>query len=172
MGADGRRGHHRGTRRGEGHRTLDRGDVPHVPPQATRRAARRRPRRAPRDGTRLQRRRGAHEGRDARHRRALGALALRRDVVPVAFVGKRPVVMTQGALFEAPALPPGFAYQEAFLSADEERAAIEDIGTLVLREARYKEFTAKRRAASFGAGYDFDANELTPPPDLAPFLEP
>jgi alkylated DNA repair dioxygenase AlkB len=43
---------------------------------------------------------------------------------------------------------------------------------LELREAAYKEFTAKRRVASFGAGYDFDANELTPAPVMASFLLP
>lgn len=80
--------------------------------------------------------------------------------------------MTQGALFESAALPPGFAYREDFLSPGDERAAIADIAALELREAQYKEFTAKRRVASFGAGYDFDANELTPAPVMAPFLEP
>ena len=80
--------------------------------------------------------------------------------------------MTQGALFGAEALPPGFAYEADFLDADEERAALEGIATLGLREAQYKEFTARRRVASFGAGYDYDANELTPAPLIAPFLLP
>jgi alkylated DNA repair dioxygenase AlkB len=80
--------------------------------------------------------------------------------------------MTQAALFDAAALPPGFAYAEAFLSEAEERSALEGIARLELQEARYKEFTARRRVASFGAGYDFDANELTPAPVMAPFLEP
>ena len=39
-----------------------------------------------------------------------------------------------------------------------------------LREAQYKEYNAKRRVASFGAGYDFDERELTPAPALD--LEP
>ena len=80
--------------------------------------------------------------------------------------------MTQGALFAAPALPPGFTYAEGFLSVEEEAAVLAGIETLELREAQYKEFTAKRRVASFGAGYDFDANELTPAPVMAPFLLP
>ena len=80
--------------------------------------------------------------------------------------------MTQGGLFETSALPSGFAYQENFLDAAEETAALDGIAGLDLREAQYKEFTAKRRVASFGAGYDFDANELTPAPVMAPFLVP
>jgi len=80
--------------------------------------------------------------------------------------------MTQGGLFETTALPPGFAYQEDFLDAGEEAAALAGIAALDLREAQYKEFTAKRRVASFGAGYDFDVNELTPAPVMAPFLVP
>ena len=80
--------------------------------------------------------------------------------------------MTQAALFADAALPPGFAYAEGFLSEDEERRAIAAIAALDLREAQYKQFTARRRVASFGAGYDFDANELTPAPTMAPFLEP
>ena len=80
--------------------------------------------------------------------------------------------MTQAALFADAALPPGFAYAEGFLSEEAERAALAAIARLDLREARYKQYTARRRVASFGAGYDFDANELTPAPTLAPFLEP
>jgi alkylated DNA repair dioxygenase AlkB len=80
--------------------------------------------------------------------------------------------MTQGALFDAPALPPGFAYQEGFLSREEEAEVLAGIASLELREAQYKEFYARRRVASFGAGYDFDANELTPAPEMAPFLLP
>lgn len=88
--------------------------------------------------------------------------------------------MAQASLFAAPALPPGFAYAEDFLAPAEEAAALAGIAALDLREAQYKEFTAKRRVASFGAGYDPRlprsgagyANELTPAPVMAPFLEP
>jgi alkylated DNA repair dioxygenase AlkB len=81
----------------------------------------------------------------------------------------------QGDLFGAAGgagLPAGLAYEPAFIDAAEERCLLEGIATLELREARYKEYTARRRVASFGAGYDFDANELTPAPVLAPFLLP
>lgn len=79
----------------------------------------------------------------------------------------------QGELFQgASELPSGLVYMPRFLTEDEERAALAGIAALTLREATYKEYTARRRVASFGAGYDFDANELTPAPELAPFLVP
>jgi hypothetical protein len=41
-----------------------------------------------------------------------------------------------------------------------------EIRALPLEEARYRGFTAKRRIASFGAGYDFETNVLLPAPPL------
>ena len=79
----------------------------------------------------------------------------------------------QAELFEEGSrLPSGLLHQPGFLSRDEEATLLEGIRSLELREAAYKEYTAKRRVASFGAGYDFDANELTPAPVMAPFLLP
>ena len=79
----------------------------------------------------------------------------------------------QGELFaQGSRLPSGLVHRPEFISADEERELLDGIATLELREAAYKEYTAKRRVASFGAGYDFDANELTPAPVMAPFLLP
>jgi hypothetical protein len=61
----------------------------------------------------------------------------------------------------------------AFLDeAEESTHARGDPGARPPGGARYKEYTAKRRVASFGAGYDFDENELTPAPVIAPFLLP
>jgi len=80
---------------------------------------------------------------------------------------------SQSSLFDAPAeLPNGLVLMPDFLSADEERALIGEIRALDLREARYKAYTARRRVASFGASYDFDANEVRPAPGLPPFLVP
>ena len=81
----------------------------------------------------------------------------------------------QGDLFGAgdgAGMPEGLAYEPSLIGAEEERALLAGIATLDLREAKYKEYTARRRVASFGAGYDFDANELTPAPVIAPFLLP
>jgi alkylated DNA repair dioxygenase AlkB len=80
--------------------------------------------------------------------------------------------MTQGTLFAAAPLPTGFTYEESVLTPEDEAVVVAGIATLDLREARYKEFTAKRRVASFGAGFDYDANELTPAPVMAEFLLP
>ena len=81
--------------------------------------------------------------------------------------------MRPGSLFDDPSeLPSGLRYQPGFLSAEEEALALQGIAALDLEHARYKEYTANRRVASFGAGYDFDANELTPAPAMAPFLLP
>lgn len=80
--------------------------------------------------------------------------------------------MSQQPLFATHSLPEGFTYAADFLDHEEERAAVSGIQALDLREARYKEYTARRRIASFGAGYDFDANELTPAPVMAAFLVP
>ena len=79
----------------------------------------------------------------------------------------------QGVLFEGEsALPSGLVHRERFLDAAEEAQILAGIATLDLAQAQYKEYTAHRRVASFGAGYDFDANELTPAPVMAPFLLP
>ena len=79
----------------------------------------------------------------------------------------------QGALFEpAPALPGGMAYEPDFLAPAEEAALLETIRTLALEEARYKQYTAKRRVASFGSSYDYEAHERTPAPPLPSFLYP
>jgi alkylated DNA repair dioxygenase AlkB len=64
----------------------------------------------------------------------------------------------------------GLVYVPEFITPEEEEALLAEIRALDLREAKYKDYTAKRRIASFGAGYDFDQNELTPAPVLPPFL--
>ena len=81
--------------------------------------------------------------------------------------------MSQAELFAGEsALPSGLVYVPEFLSQGEERELLGGMATLDLREAQYKEFTAKRRVASFGAGYDYSENELTPAPHIAEFLLP
>jgi alkylated DNA repair dioxygenase AlkB len=78
----------------------------------------------------------------------------------------------QGALFEEAALPSGLALREGFITSEEESELLANLRALDLREAQYKEFTARRRVASFGSGFDYDANELVPAPHIAPFLMP
>ena len=79
----------------------------------------------------------------------------------------------QGSLFEtAPALPAGMAYEPDFLAPPEEAALLDTIGGLPLEEARYKQYTAKRRVASYGSSYDYEANERRPAPPFPSFLFP
>jgi alkylated DNA repair dioxygenase AlkB len=79
----------------------------------------------------------------------------------------------QPGLFDEPAaLPNGLVFLPDFIDAEEEARLLEGIRATPLREAQYKQFTARRRVASFGAGYDYDENELTPAPEIAPFLLP
>jgi alkylated DNA repair dioxygenase AlkB len=71
----------------------------------------------------------------------------------------------QGSLFDpTEGLPHGLAYEAAFIDRDEERALIDIIAALPLREARYKEYTARRRVYAFGSRFDFDAYQLKPQP--------
>jgi len=79
----------------------------------------------------------------------------------------------QAGLFaDAPALPEGFVYQPQFITLDEERALLAAIERLPLEEARYKEYTARRRVAYFGHDYDFSKNRLGEAPPIPAFLEP
>jgi alkylated DNA repair dioxygenase AlkB len=72
----------------------------------------------------------------------------------------------------APALPEGFEYRPDFVSAPEEAALVAAIADLPLAPARYKAYVARRRTASYGASYDYDANRLGPAPALPAFLLP
>lgn len=79
--------------------------------------------------------------------------------------------MKQGELFGIQQrLPEGFEYQPDFITIDEEAALLIEIGNLPLQEAKYKEYTAKRRIISYGTSYDFSSNELIPAGAIPPFL--
>ncbi len=72
----------------------------------------------------------------------------------------------------APALPVGLRYEDAFLTPDEEARLLAWIAGLPLHEARYKDYTARRRVASFGTRYDFSTNELLPAEPIPEALLP
>ena len=59
-------------------------------------------------------------------------------------------------------MPDGWRYREDFIDRAEEAALLEAIAAMPLHAARYKSYTARRRIASFGTEYDFDANRLLP----------
>jgi alkylated DNA repair dioxygenase AlkB len=75
-----------------------------------------------------------------------------------------------GALTDA--LPEGFEYRRELLSTNEADALEAALAALPVAPARYREFTAGRRIASFGYGYDFSASARTPAPPLPAFLLP
>lgn len=79
--------------------------------------------------------------------------------------------MSQRKLFPA-ALPPGLVYRSNFISPQEEAELLDEIGQLPLVEAKYKEFTARRRIVSYGGTYDFSSNELLPAGPIPAFLLP
>jgi len=69
----------------------------------------------------------------------------------------------QAELFDpAELLPPGFAFAAEFVSAAEEQALLGVAAALPLQEARYKEYTARRRVFAYGSRFDFDENRLRP----------
>jgi alkylated DNA repair dioxygenase AlkB len=75
-------------------------------------------------------------------------------------------------LFAAEALPEGLTYRPDFISPREEAELLEQIRALPLVPAPYRQYTARRRVASFGSTYDFQAQRLNEAPPLPPFLLP
>lgn len=71
-----------------------------------------------------------------------------------------------------PVLPEGMVYQPEFLTRGEEETLVTLIESMPLAEMRYKNYTARRRVASFGGKYDFSASRLEAaapvPAELAP----
>lgn len=76
--------------------------------------------------------------------------------------------MKQADMFAAPTLPPGMQYRREFISVAEEADLIERIRELPLAEAKYHQYTARRRTMSFGASYDFSKQRASPAPELPP----
>ena len=56
----------------------------------------------------------------------------------------------QAELFSGHTGPPGFVYQADYLSPEEERGLLDEIGRLAFEEARYRDYTARRRIVSWG----------------------
>jgi alkylated DNA repair dioxygenase AlkB len=77
----------------------------------------------------------------------------------------------QASLFP-PVLPQGMTYRSEFIDRDEERALLDHIGTLPLREAQYRQYTARRRTVNYGFAYDFMHQKANPAPPIPEFLAP
>jgi len=79
----------------------------------------------------------------------------------------------QARLLEVePAFPAGMAYVDSFIAPEEAAALIAHVCALPLQCARYKEYTAQRRTAAFGATFDFEGNRLVDAPPIPAFLLP
>jgi alkylated DNA repair dioxygenase AlkB len=80
----------------------------------------------------------------------------------------------QNELFATSAHPllGGFEYRTELIDAAEEATLLGVLGTLDFREAKYKEYEAKRRIVSYGGRYDFARNELLPAAPVPEFLFP
>ncbi len=77
------------------------------------------------------------------------------------------------SLFDEPAaLPNGLLLAPDFIDPLEERELLRRVRALPMHEARFKQFTARRRVASFGGSYDFETNALGPAPPIPAWLEP
>ncbi len=78
---------------------------------------------------------------------------------------------SQANLF-APVLPPGLTYRTEFVAADEECSLLENIRALPLREAQYRQYTARRRTMNYGFSYDFTHLQANAAPPIPEFLAP
>src|SRR5215471_8325374 len=81
--------------------------------------------------------------------------------------------MQQRDLFEsANDLPQGMRYVPQLISADEERALLEELRTLPFRAFEFHGFLGKRRVVSFGWRYDFNGGGLQMTQAIPAFLLP
>jgi alkylated DNA repair dioxygenase AlkB len=78
--------------------------------------------------------------------------------------------ITQSDLFEAPPLPPGLEYHAGFVTRDEEAALVRAFAGLAFHEAKFQQYTARRRVVRFGRDYDAEAGEWVDGEPLPPWL--
>ncbi|NUQ21122.1 MAG: alpha-ketoglutarate-dependent dioxygenase AlkB [Gemmatimonadaceae bacterium] len=69
-----------------------------------------------------------------------------------------------------PTLPEGFRYRADVITPAEERALLERIPTLPLKEFEFHGFTGKRRTVSYGWRYEFGEERLHKANDIPEFL--
>lgn len=82
--------------------------------------------------------------------------------------------MSQHSLFATAGAPfaDGYAYEEDFLSVDDEAALLDALRALPFSNAQYLQFEARRRIVSYGGRYDFSARQLSPAQPIPEFLHP
>ena len=79
--------------------------------------------------------------------------------------------MSQADLFAQPLLA-GLDYREDFISREEERALLEQLGTMDLAPFRFHGWTGNRKTQSYGWRYDFDDASFRPTEPIPDWLQP
>jgi alkylated DNA repair protein (DNA oxidative demethylase) len=79
--------------------------------------------------------------------------------------------MTQADLF-AQTLLAGLDYREDFISPEDERALLEQLGTMDLAPFRFHGWTDNRKTQSYGWRYDFDDASFRPTEPIPDWLQP
>lgn len=79
--------------------------------------------------------------------------------------------MKQAEIFPQ-SLPPGLIYREDFLTSAEEQQLVAEIQGLPLKEAQYRQYTARRRTVNYGFSYDFTHLQSNAAPPIPDFLTP
>jgi alkylated DNA repair dioxygenase AlkB len=69
-------------------------------------------------------------------------------------------------------LPPGFAYRDDVITAEEERALVEQIAELPFKPFEFHGYLGNRRIVSFGWRYDYGARAVQPATPIPSFLLP
>ena len=79
--------------------------------------------------------------------------------------------MTQTDLFAQPLLA-GLDYREDFISRENERVLVEQLGTMDLAPFRFHGWTGNRKTQSYGWRYDFDDASFRPTEPIPDWLQP
>ena len=79
--------------------------------------------------------------------------------------------MTQSDLFARPLLA-GLDYREDFISRENERVLVEQLGTMDLAPFRFHGWTGNRKTQSYGWRYDFDDASFRPTEPIPDWLQP
>jgi alkylated DNA repair dioxygenase AlkB len=69
-----------------------------------------------------------------------------------------------------PTLPPGFRYQPALVTEEDQDAILVRVRELPFREFEFHGYTGKRRVVSFGWKYDFNDRKMLKADDIPDFL--
>lgn len=82
----------------------------------------------------------------------------------------RSAASTTSDLFPAPSLPHGLEYHDDVLTLDEEANLLREFAGLPFREAKFQQYTARRRVVRFGEAYDPDTDDFPNVGALPPWL--